>query len=86
MNNKWKVKNRDETISQVIDDKQILLEKKIQEWIESGKQYPKIMAKFSRYLEKREGDDVINTIKEEIKLLLYNCRNMAIENKKKLIK
>ena len=44
------------------------------------------MAKFSRYLEKREGDDVINTIKEEIKLLLYNCRNMVIENKKKLIK
>jgi hypothetical protein len=86
MNNKWKVKNRDETISNLIDEKQILLEKKIQEWVESGKQYPKIMAKFNRYLEKREQDDVINTIKEEIKLLLYNNRNMIIESKKKLIK
>ena len=86
MNNKWKVKNRDETILRLIDDKQILLEKKIQEWVESGKQYPKIMAKFSRYIEKREQNDVINAIKEDIKLMLYNNRNMIIENEKRLIK
>tara|TARA_B100000886_G_scaffold338061_1_gene300099 strand:+ start:178 stop:987 length:810 start_codon:yes stop_codon:yes gene_type:complete len=84
MNNKWKVKNRDETISRMIDDKQIILEKKIQEWVESGKQYPKVMAKFSRYIDKREGDDVINAIKEDIKLMLYNNRNMIIDNNKKL--
>ena len=83
MNNKWKVKNRDETILSMIDDKQILLEKKIQEWVESGTQYPKLMAKFSRYIQKREDNDVINAIKEEIKLLLYNSRNMVIESKKK---
>ena len=86
MNNKWKVKNRDETISRIIDDKQIILEKKIQEWVESGIQYPKVMAKFSRYLEKREENDVINAIKEDIKLMLYNNRNMIIESKKKLVK
>ena len=86
MNNKWKVKNRDETISRMIDDKQVMLEKKIQEWVESGIQYPKVMAKFSRYIEKREQNDVINAIKEDIKLMLYNNRNMIIENNKKLIK
>ena len=86
MNNKWKVKNRDETISRIIDEKQILFEKKIQEWVESGIQYPKVMAKFSRYIEKREQNDVINAIKEDIKLILYNNRNMIIENNKKLIK
>ena len=84
MSNEWKVKNRDETISKVIDDKQILLEKKIQEWVESGNKYPKLMAKFNRYLEKREQNDVINAIKEDIKLLLYNNRNMIKENKKLL--
>jgi hypothetical protein len=84
MNNKWKVKNRDDTISNVIDDKQVLLEKKIQEWIRNGNKYPKLMKKFNRYIEKREQDDVINAIKEEIKLLLYNSRNMIIENKKLL--
>jgi hypothetical protein len=84
MNNKWKVKNREEAISNMIDDKQVLLEKKIQEWVESGNKYPKLMAKFNRYIEKREGDDVINAIKEEIKLLLYNSRNMILESKKLL--
>ena len=84
INNKWKVKNRDETISRMIDDKQIILEKKIQEWVESGVQYPKVMAKFSRYIEKREENDVINAIKEDIKLILYNNRNMIIESKKLL--
>ena len=84
MNNKWKVSNRDETISRMIDDKQIILEKKIQGWVESGKQYPKVMAKFSRYIDKREEDDVINAIKEDIKLMLYNNRNMIIDNNKKL--
>ena len=84
INNKWKVKNRDETISRMIDDKQIILEKKIQEWVESGIQYPKVMAKFSRYIEKREDNDVINAIKEDIKLMLYNNRNMVIESKKLL--
>ena len=86
INNKWKVKNRDETISRMIDDKQIILEKKIQEWVESGIQYPKVMARFSRYIEKREENDVINAIKEDIKLMLYNNRNMIIENNKKLLK
>jgi hypothetical protein len=85
MNNKWKVRNRDDTISEMIDDKQILLEKKIQEWVESGKQYPKIMAKFNRYIQKREHNDVINAIKEDIKLILYNNRNIIKENNKKII-
>ena len=84
INNKWKVKNRDETILRMIDDKQVILEKKIQEWVESGIQYPKVMAKFSRYIEKREEDDVINAIKEDIKLMLYNNRNMIIENNKRI--
>ena len=84
MNNKWKVKNREELISRMIDEKQVLFEKKIQEWLESGNKYPKLMAKFSRYIEKREEDNVINAIKEDIKLMLYNNRNMILENKKLL--
>ena len=84
INNKWKVKNRDETILRMIDEKQVILEHKIQEWVESGNKYPKLMAKFSRYIQKREQNDVINAIKEDIKLMLYNNRNMIIENNKLL--
>ena len=34
------------------------------------------MKKFNRYLEKKEEDDVLNKIKEEIKLILYNNRKL----------
>ena len=35
------------------------------------------MKKFNRYLEKKENDYVINKIKEEIKLILFNNRKVA---------
>ena len=34
------------------------------------------MKKFERYIEKKENDIVINKIKEEIKLMLFNNRNV----------
>ena len=40
--------------------------------------YPDIMKKFNRYLEKKEKDAVINKVKEEIKLILYNNRRESI--------
>ena len=73
---KWKLKNQNEAIDTLIDDKQLILEQKLEEWIENGKCYPDIMAKFNRYLEKRDNDDVINVIKEDIKLILFNNRKM----------
>ena len=35
------------------------------------------MKKFNRYLEKKEKDEIINKIKDEIKLLLYNNRKVV---------
>ena len=37
------------------------------------------MKKFNRYLEKKEKDEVKNAIKEEIKLVLYNNREVSNE-------
>ena len=31
-----------------------MIEQKLEEWVENGKQYPDIMRKFNRYLEKKE--------------------------------
>ena len=52
-------------------------EQKLEEWVENGKEYPDIMRKFNRYLEKKEKDEVINKIKDEIKLILYNNRKVT---------
>ena len=72
--NRWILHNQDETIDDLIDANEYVLEQKLEEWIENGKDYPEIMKKFNRYLEKKEKDDVLNKIKEEIKLVLFNNR------------
>ena len=71
---KWNLKNKDETIDDMIDENEYILEQKLEEWLENGKDYPDIMRKFNRYLAKKDQDDVINKIKDEIKLILYNNR------------
>ena len=73
---KWDTKNRDEIIADMIDDKQGLIEERIEIWIERGEKYPSIMKKFERYLEKKENNKVINKIKEEIRLMLFNNRTL----------
>ena len=78
---KWNLHNREETIDDLIDTNEIVIEQKLEEWMENGKEYPEIMKKFNRYLEKKEKDQVKNAIKEEIKLILFNNRKTA-DNKK----
>ena len=73
---KWNLHNREDTIDDLIDTNEIVIEQKLEEWMENGKEYPDIMKKFNRYLEKKEKDQVKNTIKEEIKLILFNNRKM----------
>ena len=73
---KWNLQNRDEAIINLIDDKELIMEQKLEEWIENGKNYPDIMKKFNKYLETRENDEILDNIKEEIKITLYNNRSL----------
>jgi len=74
--NKWNLQSQNETIEDLIDTNEFVLEQKLEEWVENGKEYPDIMRKFNRYLEKKEKDDIVNAIKEEIKLILFNNRKI----------
>ena len=75
--NKWMLNDRDESIQNLIDEKESIIEQKLEEWIENGEKYPDIMKKFNRYLEKKENDTVLNKIKSEIKLILFNNRDIV---------
>ena len=77
--NKWNTLNRDDIITDMIDDKQNIIEEKIEDWVTKGKEYPELMRKFERYLDKRDNNEILNKIKDEIKLMLYNNRNLIIE-------
>jgi len=74
--NKWMINDREESIQNLIDEKESIIEQKLEEWIENGQQYPDIMKKFNRYLEKKENDKVLNKVKSEIKMMLFNNRDI----------
>ena len=77
---KWMINDRDESIQCLIDDKESIIEQKLEEWIENGNKYPDIMKKFNRYIEKKENDKVLNKIKSEIKMMLFNNRDVVSKN------
>ena len=77
---KWEICDRNDIIDDIIDNNTNILEEKIEDWLERGKQYPIIMKKFNNYLEKKENDMVINKIKQEIKFILFNNRKIIIKD------
>jgi len=75
---KWCSKPQDQVIDDLISDQEYAIE----EWLGEGDRFPKEMDKFNQYLEKKEteapegGGMIKDAIKEEVKLLLYNNRNL----------
>lgn len=69
--NRWNLCDRNVLIEDLIDK----YEYKLEEWIRhSDREHPVEMEMFGEYLEKKELDGVVDKIKEEIKLTLYNNR------------
>ena len=78
----WDIRNREDVIDDIYDDKSNLLIDKLDEWEEIGyKLDPIIMTKFKRFLGKMDDDIVKNKVKEEIRFLLYNKRNIISKTK-----
>ena len=69
----WNIKNKSE-LDSLYREKEMMLE----EWLEE-KNFPELKEKFIRYLNNKENDETLNMIKDEIKLMMYNKKNM-IEN------
>ena len=72
----WDTLSREEVIEDIINDRECLIQDRVEDWLENGKNYPIIMKKFERYLDKKEKNVVLNKIKEEIRFMLFNNRNM----------
>ncbi|MBA42646.1 MAG: hypothetical protein CMF62_01380 [Magnetococcales bacterium] len=72
---KWILRNRDETIEKLIDDKKDFLTEKFHNLKEELK--PSSIKKFNRFLDQQDDDEVLDNLKQDIKLLLYNNRDSA---------
>lgn len=81
--NDWKLEDMNDILDQICDDKKFILENKFNNLYENLDEYT--IEKFERYLGESKTDIVKNMHKNEIKLMMYNKRQI-IENTKKTIK
>ena len=72
----WSLKNRDDVITDLINENEMRME----DWLSSEEsiheKYPNAMKRFDHYLRMKEKDKNLDMIKNEIQMLLYNKRNM----------
>ena len=65
--------NQDDVIEDMYEENSDILIDKLEELCNN----PKIRKKFKRFIDKKEEYDIRNKIKEDIKLLLYNNKNLV---------
>lgn len=74
--NKWQIRDRKQQIDDMYESNELILENWYDEYQEK---YPHIIKSFTRYLKNKEGDnELINNIKYEILMMLYNKHNSNI--------
>jgi len=69
--NSWQIQDKKLQIDDLYDYNEFVLEN----WYDDYKEkYPSIIDSFQKYLQNRDEDEVLNNIKEEILVMLYNKR------------
>ncbi len=69
-NNKWNLTNKNE-LDRLYDDKEFMID----QWIEENKD-PEMAKFFNRYLDLKKDDKTMQMITDEIKLLMFNNKNL----------
>ena len=72
---KWDLINRKDIIDDMYDDGSNILIEKMEE-LENSNIEENIKRKFRRFIEKKEEENIKSMIKEDIKLLLYNKKEV----------
>ena len=71
--NTWQIQDKKTQIDDLYDSNEFVLETWYDEYKEK---YPSIIMSFQKYLQNRDENEVLNNIKEEILVMLYNNRKM----------
>ena len=65
----WNIKNKAQELNDLYESKEMMLE----EWLDDEQhKYPDLRDKFNKYLNNKENDAIMDSIKEEIKMMMYN--------------
>ena len=72
--NDWKLRERDNVLQQLIDEKTAILSDKFDELLATLDE--PTVRKFKRFLEQKDESEVIASIKNDLKLMLYNNKKI----------
>ena len=76
--NTWSIVDRKKHVDLLYELNEVQLEN----WYDECKnKYPDIIKSFKRYLNNRESSEILNNVKKEIIRLLYNKRQVVLDNK-----
>lgn len=76
--NTWSIVDRKEHVDKLYELNEVQLEN----WYAECKdKYPDIIKSFNRYLNNKESSEILNNVKKEIIRLLYNKRQIVLDNK-----
>ncbi len=73
--NEWQICKRKEKIDDLYEYNEIILENWYDEYKEK---YPHIIKSFQRYLHNKDENDMLNKVKDEILMMLYNKRREIV--------
>ena len=73
--NTWQIQDKKTQVDDLYDSNEFVLETWYDEYKEK---YPSIIASFQKYLQNRDENEVLNSIKEEILVMLYNNRRLVV--------
>ena len=80
--NKWELRNRKETIEELYIAKKDILVDKFDELLKKLPEY--VIDKFERFINDEQDDKIKEGILEELKLILYNNKNIPLKTKERL--
>jgi uncharacterized C2H2 Zn-finger protein len=71
----WQLQERDDVLQDMVDNKGEILQQKFNEMVDGLDEFT--VRKFGRFLEQRDENEVMDRIKDDLKMLLYNKRKVV---------
>ena len=74
----WVIKDNDDMLDKIISDNEKFMHTKFMEWYDDGikkQKYKNAIKKFEKYLDQSTNQNLINRVKKELKIMLYNIKN-----------
>jgi hypothetical protein len=79
----WIIKDKNDMLDKIISDNEKFMHTKFMEWYDDStkrQKYKKAIGKFEKYIKQSSNQELIKSVKDELKIMLYNIKNKIGSN------